>query len=75
MIHRATRQKRGKGKGGNHETIQGLRQKMADGMARKVTPETALKRAVKDYAGYIGLRLWAIIGGLHWALQGQTHSH
>lgn len=33
-------------------------------MAKKVTPETALKKAVRDYAGYVGMRLWAIIGNL-----------
>jgi len=33
-------------------------------MPKKVTPESALKKAVKDYAGYIGLRLWSIMGGL-----------
>ena len=31
---------------------------------RRITPEAALKRAVRDYAGYVGMRLWSIIGGI-----------
>jgi len=31
---------------------------------KKVTPESALKRAVREYAPLIGLRLWSILGGL-----------
>lgn len=29
-----------------------------------MTPETALKRAVRDYAALVNLRLWSILGGL-----------
>lgn len=31
---------------------------------KRVTPETALKKAAKDYASYVGMRLWSIMGGL-----------